>query len=86
MFDPERTNELGFNRGRYAIDRYLQRRLRAAGNMAKWNWHPIPPDYEDSHLQLVGADDAAHAIVTASLNELRGKLRGEGFIGLVDNR
>ena len=86
LFDPEGTNELGFNRGRYAIDRYLQRRLTAAGNMVKWNWIPIPPDYEDSHLQLVDANDAAHAIVTASLNELRAKLRDEGFIGLVDNR
>lgn len=85
LFDPEGTNELGFNRGRYAIDRYLQRRLAAAGSTAKWNWRPIPPDYEDSHLQLVDADDAAHAIVAASLNEFRAKLRDEGFTGLVDN-
>lgn len=85
LFDPEGTNELGFNRGRYAIDRYLQRRLAAAGSTAKWNWQPIPPDYEDSHLQVVDADDADHAIVTASLNELRAKLRAEGFTGLVDN-
>jgi hypothetical protein len=85
LYDPEGTNELGFHRGRYAIDRYLESRMAAAGRAAKWNWQPIPPDYEDSRLQLI-ADDADHAVVIASLNELRAKLRAEGFTGLIDNR
>ena len=86
LVDPEGATQIGFNRGRFAIDHYLERRLAATGSHAKVSWQSIPPQNEETHLVLSDAEAADHAIVTASLNELRAKLRAEGFTGLVDNR
>lgn len=84
LWDPEGVHFLGFRNGERALMDHLRRRLAARDGGARIGWSP-PRGGGPEPLWVEGTI-ADHAIITASLNELRAKLRDEGFTGLVDNR